>query len=135
MFPSHDHKNKKKEYQLLNKEKIRLRKQKHYQNNKKSIIRRSILWAKNNPGMKNATVARRHANKLKATPSWSESVKIKNLYQKAKWLESITGFKYHVDHIIPLNGKNVCGLHVWDNLQILEESINCSKSNKIIGEL
>ena len=73
--------------------------------------------------------ALRRANKLNATPSWANKDKIKIVYEKAKWLETITGLKYHVDHIIPLNGKNVCGLHVWENLQILEANLNLKKGN------
>ena len=78
---------------------------------------------------------KRRAMKYNATPSWSQDDKIAVLYEKAKWLESLTGLKYHVDHIIPLQGKNVCGLHVWENLQILEMKLNISKSNKLQGEL
>lgn len=70
-----------------------------------------------------------------ATPKWADLEKIKILYEKAVWLEQLTGLKYHVDHVIPLNGKDVCGLHIWENLQILEASINISKSNNIIGDI
>jgi len=69
--------------------------------------------------------------KLQATPHWTDLDKIKLLYTKAKWLEKLTGKKYHVDHIIPLQGENVCGLHIWENLQILESSINLAKGNKL----
>jgi 5-methylcytosine-specific restriction endonuclease McrA len=75
--------------------------------------------------------AKRRATKINATPSWFEKDKIALLYEKAKWLESLTGLQYHVDHIIPLQGDNVCGLHVWANLQILEASINIAKSNNV----
>lgn len=39
------------------------------------------------------------------------------------------GFNWHIDHIIPLKGANVCGLHVWNNLRVIPESVNLSKGN------
>ena len=37
---------------------------------------------------------------------------------------------HHVDHIIPLHGKLVSGLHVESNLQVITQAANCTKSNK-----
>ena len=57
--------------------------------------------------------------------------KIAEVYMGAKRLEDLVGIKFHVDHIIPLQGENVCGLHVWQNLQVLEQSLNLKKGNKL----
>jgi len=46
--------------------------------------------------------------------------------------DSLTGFKWHVDHVVPLNGKLVSGLHVWNNLEVIPATINLSKGNKCL---
>lgn len=133
-----------KEYYDSNKKTL-LKKQAEYQTkNKEQRTKYKLKWAKENsekircsqkkyhsknPHKKAAWETKRRASKLKATPIWSELDKIEILYKKAKWLEKLTGIKYHVDHVIPLQGRDVCGLHVWANLQIIEDRINFSKSN------
>lgn len=67
--------------------------------------------------------AQRRALKLKATPPWADLEKIKELYRTCPE-------GYHVDHIIPLQGALVCGLHVESNLQHLPALENLQKSNK-----
>jgi len=71
----------------------------------------------------NASSAKRRAAKLNRTPSWADLEKIKEVY--ANCPEG-----YHVDHIIPLQGKTVSGLHVETNLQYLTAEENLKKGNK-----
>ena len=108
-----------KRYDILNKKRISEYKKKFRKENKEILT-----------PIERYRANKRRAMKLKATPSWSEKEKIKILFKKVKWLESLTGKKYHVDHIIPLQNDKVCGLHVWQNLQILEMKLNIAKSNK-----
>lgn len=73
------------------------------------------------------------AAKQKATPLWlteRQFKEISDVYTLARECEVLTGDKYHVDHIIPLNGENICGLHVPWNLQVLPYDMNIRKSNK-----
>lgn len=57
-----------------------------------------------------------------ATPLWEDKNAIKEFYKNCP-----DGF--HVDHIIPLRGKNVTGLHTLSNLQYLPKEENMRKSN------
>jgi len=109
----------------------------YYQKNKEMIQLRRVDYntahKKENRAYYNYKEAIRRATKKNSTPEWAELEKIEVLYEKAKWLESLTGMRYDVDHVIPLQNDKVCGLHVWSNLQILEKGINCMKSNKFNG--
>ena len=71
----------------------------------------------------NAISAKRRASKLQRTVGWTELKKIKDFYK-------LCPPGYHVDHIIPLQGKLVSGLHVLANLQYLPAAENLSKGNK-----
>lgn len=82
---------------------------------------------------KAAAKAKRRASELNATPHWlteEQLQEIKNIYYRAWCYGQITEWTFHVDHIVPLQGENVCGLHHPDNLQILEARVNLQKSNK-----
>jgi len=76
-----------------------------------------------------ASTAKYKANKRNATPLWADSFLIQEAYHLAMLRSQMTGFKWHVDHTVPINSKKVCGLHVVENLQVIPASINQRKSN------
>lgn len=65
-----------------------------------------------------------------ATPKWADKNAILEIYKKAHELSVQTGVKYSVDHIIPLKGKLVCGLHIETNLAIITLADNKTKNNQ-----
>ena len=77
-----------------------------------------------------AHAAARRAQKRNAMPAWADRAAIVAIYTEAKARRKATGQDWHVDHIIPLCGKNVCGLHVAENLRIILARDNLRKSNK-----
>lgn len=90
----------------------------------------SKKYYKKYPEVSRKATAAKRALKLKATPLWINTSYIKCFYDLVKLEEDLTDIKYHVDHIVPLKSKYVCGLHSEDNLQILEAKLNIAKSNK-----
>jgi hypothetical protein len=89
-------------------------------------------YQKANLHIKNAQTAKRKAAKLQATPLWVDFEAIKAIYKQCAERTRITGIPHAVDHILPLQGKKVCGLHVAANLQILSATDNLKKSNKLL---
>jgi hypothetical protein len=77
--------------------------------------------------------AKRRADKMQRSPRWIKDVfveEIKVIYRRAKLIKKFTGEVWHVDHIVPMKGKKVSGLHVPWNLQLLPAKENISKGNK-----
>ena len=78
-----------------------------------------------------ADSAARRAGLKRATPKWADRKAIKSIYKECLSRNKNNSIAFEVDHIIPLNGKLVSGLHVHWNLQIIEAKENRSKSNKV----
>lgn len=91
---------------------------------------KKLEWMKKNPDRVNAATRRRNAAKLNAVPVWADAEAIAQLYTKAKEFEGRFGGSWEVDHIVPLQNKLVCGLHVQDNLQLLTREENIFKNNR-----
>lgn len=104
---------------------------------------KSARWRANNPekcrevrrNSRNRTGHRaaykKQFAKTQATPTWVDIKAIQAFYIQARQLTKETGTKYHVDYIVPLQGKTVCGLHVPWNLQILTAEENIRKGNRL----
>jgi molecular chaperone DnaK (HSP70) len=101
----------------------------------KQYYRRDLEHSRLRSVIKNG---RRRAKKLNACPTWlseTDLAKIKSIYKNCKNISKKTGTIHHVDHIVPLQGENVCGLHVPWNLRVIPASVNCSKSNKLVEDI
>lgn len=121
------------------------RDQKYYNSNKNEIKKRQLAyrnlhreelreyareWRRNNPVYGKMKSLERKAHIKQATPIWVNKNKLYEIYKNRLTLSNETGIIHHVDHIYPLRGELVCGLHVPENLQIITAAMNMEKSNK-----
>jgi hypothetical protein len=111
----------------------------HWRNSESYVKQRKnsnvsrLKHAKQKPWMACANANKRYAAKLNRTPKWltkEHHLQINNFYLLAKEMEKKFGKKFEVDHIVPMQGEQVSGLHVPWNLQILTKAENVKKSNK-----
>lgn len=91
-------------------------------------------WAAANYASVLAKNAKRAAALKQRLPKWADLARIRKFYEEAVRISRETGVVHHVDHVIPLRGKTISGLHVHTNLQVLEGSINCRKRNRFNQE-
>lgn len=101
---------------------------------KKNIERRRAYARKHraeNPYLYSFYCRTRQAKQCNATPKWANHEAIKVKYKERNTMSKVTGLAYNVDHIIPLQGENVCGLHVANNLRVILARDNQRKSNRL----
>ena len=132
------HKEKKKAYSRVyyktHKEEKKAQQRIYYESHKEEIRAQRKDWNKVNSDKVNANQARQIAQRLKRSPFWITSKYYKEMriyYTEAQVLTKSTGIPHHVDHIIPLQGKNVSGLHVPWNLQVITAEENLKKGNRL----
>ena len=120
-------------YNAKNKEVVTSRIKAWRDNNPEKMQAARDKWASENKGRLAARVRTRQASKIKRTPKWlteNDKWMIREAYDLAVLRTELFGFSWHVDHIIPLQGKLVSGLHVPTNLQVIPAHMNCKKGNK-----
>jgi len=125
----------KKEYRDLLGKKLLERKKSEYQRNRQSRLSQKRIYRQENKGKINALVAARKKVIKQRTPKWlTEDDKwiIQEAYELAALRSKLFGFSWHVDHVIPLQGKQVSGLHVPNNLQVIPGVENIRKKNKVL---
>ena len=106
----------------------------YYYRNRESCLAYRKEWSRLNPDKICAQASARRFRIRKAMPKWltkEHKSEIQDFYWLSRDLKLVTGEDYHVDHIIPLSNKNVCGLHVPWNLQVIPSDINLRKSGKL----
>lgn len=105
------------------------RNRKYAASHQEQVNAKTAAWQKANPDKELIKVRRRQAAKLQRVPGWVDHNAIALIYRvaqiaKVTWPE----VEIHVDHVVPLRGRSVSGLHVHNNLQILTAQQNRSKS-------
>jgi hypothetical protein len=101
-----------------------------YLRNKNRVAENVLAFRRANPGWVAQKQAKRRASVKRAVPLWANLTKIAEIYATCAGRTLTSGEPRHVDHIVPLQGKTVCGLHCEANLTILPATENISKSNR-----
>jgi hypothetical protein len=104
------------------------------QNNPDKVAASRKHWEIANPEKVAAVKVARRARAREAKPAWYgelDEFVIREAHLLCKDREAATGVPHHVDHIIPLRGKTVSGLHCGDNVQVIPAAENLQKGNKM----
>ena len=119
-----------KAWALANPEKVAKKNKTYKTKNKEKVTGYNKHWWSENKDKRAAYEGKRRAMQLQRTPAWDPDAHlIIAKYQLAAMLTKASGVEHHVDHIIPLQGKKVSGLHTFANLRVIPGSDNVKKSN------
>jgi 5-methylcytosine-specific restriction endonuclease McrA len=119
----------------------------YYEKNRQAVIARAAArpaeekrrnraeYKDRNVDVVRADTSVRKRRHREATPKWltpAERRQMRDLYVQARKMTELTRERYVVDHIVPLRGEEVCGLHVPWNLRVITQEENLKKSNKLV---
>jgi 5-methylcytosine-specific restriction endonuclease McrA len=120
----------------------------YYEKNRQAVIARAAArpaeekrrnrsdYKDRNVDVVRADTSVRKRRHREATPKWltpAERLQMRDLYVQARKMTELTRERYVVDHIVPLRGEEVCGLHVPWNLRVITQEENLKKSNKLVA--
>lgn len=123
-----------KDYYRDNKVSVDKKNLERYYSNHAESKKKCLEYYYSNKGVFFKNCAKRRAAKASSTPKWVDKKhedRIKSIYSACIKISEKTKIPHHVDHIIPLQGVSVCGLHVWWNLRIIPAKDNLSKGNRV----
>jgi hypothetical protein len=101
----------------------------YHLNNNSRVLERQRQYYKDNVTYMRSRAAKRRALQIKRTPAWASWHAINAIYEERDYIQQKFGTMLEVDHIIPLQGELVSGLHVETNLQLIDPTENKKKSN------
>lgn len=107
----------------------------HYQSNQDKARAYASQYRKANPDIIRAQLAKRRAMRIERTPSWygeADDLVLREAVDLVRMREAATGIEWHIDHMIPMQAEEVCGLHCAANLQVIPAVLNVSKQNRLI---
>ena len=125
-----------KKWQSANKDKIKVLRTAWDKANPDKVKAKSLRWRAKNPDKVYAAAVESVCRRAKRVPAWltpEDKKATRATYSLAKELSKVYGFIWEVDHVIPLRGETVSGLHVPQNLQIIPKEINRAKRNKFLA--
>jgi 5-methylcytosine-specific restriction endonuclease McrA len=108
-------------------------KKKNSENPEARKLRDKKRYLENREQFYESNAKRRYKIRDRSTPKWDEEL-TSFVFQEAQRLRKLrdacTGIEWHVDHIIPVSGNDVSGLHVWNNFAVIPKVDNLRKGNK-----
>ena len=119
--------------QKRNRASANARNQRYAETHRDQLRVKKAAWSAANPGKVTAKAAKYRAAQLQRTPPWADLSLIADIYLLAAIYREHAGLEVDVDHIVPLQGKQVSGLHVPSNLQLLSSLANKAKSNAFVS--
>lgn len=125
----------KKRYRANNREKIASYEQRYRKENRTAIRQRARDYSRRNQAKVLARVSERYARKKNAVPAWYgefDALVFREAHDLRLIRNTETGITWHVDHMFPMQGDTVCGLHIANNIQVIPAVMNLEKRNRLV---